>query len=566
MPVIAMAQVLDHDFDPDVDGIILGVVVQADGKVIVAGDFTTIDGKVRNRVARLNADGSLDNGFADLSIDNVVRTVQVQPDGRILIGGNFNVVGPYTRHHLARLNSDGTVDADFNPDADGSIYAIACQSDGKIIVGGKFHHIGGTERNYLARLNADGSLDTAYSVHPDNPVLALTMQQDGKLLVGGRFTSITVRGYQWSITTPAARLARVGATDSTTGHVDDTFLPVVDSDVKAILELPNHGIVIGGAFTHVNSIPRAGLARLTVDGDVDAFDPQPDGDVNALVLQSDGKIVLGGVFTQLGMEVRDHLARLEATGAVDVGFGNTFVDDDVYAIAVQDDGRILTVGRFTSAGMVPRNYIARFEETPAGVVMIQGANLGAIPDAQPGAPTCGAGNAGPSRDIYFEVPDLQGMSVVDLEVSLTFDPAHTWGGDITARLIDPSGTRVHTLFGRLGATSANGCGRGADLAGPYTFTDLAYKYPAIFWQVAASNSAVPAGDYFPSNSGGEGAEDPMPPTSLAATYAGMSSTQAQGTWVLRVVDSGDGDVGTVSDATLTLYAEAFDSIFDDGFE
>lgn len=91
----------------------------------------------------------------------------VQPDGKILIAGLFTTLSPnggpaVTRNHIARLNPDGTLDAAFDPNAHNSnVYAIAVQTDGKILAGGPFTTIGGQTRNYIARLGATtGSADS----------------------------------------------------------------------------------------------------------------------------------------------------------------------------------------------------------------------------------------------------------------------------------------------------------------------------------------------------------------------------------------------------------------------
>ncbi len=62
----------------------------------------------------------------------------MQADGKILIGGFFSTVLGVTRNNIARLNTDGTLDTDFNPNANGYVLAIAVQADGKILVGGSF--------------------------------------------------------------------------------------------------------------------------------------------------------------------------------------------------------------------------------------------------------------------------------------------------------------------------------------------------------------------------------------------------------------------------------------------
>jgi uncharacterized delta-60 repeat protein len=132
--------------------------VQADGKILVGGAFTTLDGDLtlRNRIARLNADGSVDSTFdPDANVD--VSALALQGDGKILIGGAFTTLagGATTRNYVARLNTDGTVDSTFNPNASWGVYALAVQADGKILVGGGFTTLdgGATVRSHIARLS-----------------------------------------------------------------------------------------------------------------------------------------------------------------------------------------------------------------------------------------------------------------------------------------------------------------------------------------------------------------------------------------------------------------------------
>jgi uncharacterized delta-60 repeat protein len=111
---------------------------------------------MRNRIARLNADGSLDVTF-DPNADAAIHTLIMQPDGRLLVGGDFDTIGGQVRHHIARLNSDGSVDAAFAPNANSNVYALALQSDGKLVAGGGFTTIDGQNRFFLARLSTPQS-------------------------------------------------------------------------------------------------------------------------------------------------------------------------------------------------------------------------------------------------------------------------------------------------------------------------------------------------------------------------------------------------------------------------
>src|SRR5258708_5037789 len=124
-----------------------------------------------------------------------MRFVVVQPDGKILIGGDFLSVAPnggalVTRNRIARLNRDGTLDAAFNPNANAQVFAIALQVDGKVVVGGAFqgmNSIGGQTRNYIARVDATNGAADAFNPNANFNVLSLVVQPDGKIVAGGFF-------------------------------------------------------------------------------------------------------------------------------------------------------------------------------------------------------------------------------------------------------------------------------------------------------------------------------------------------------------------------------------------
>src|SRR6266446_2737026 len=99
----------------------------------------------------------------DPNANSAVRVVVVQPDGKILIGGEFTTLSPnggaaVTRNRIARVNPDGTLDTAFNPNASDIVNSIAVQADGKILAGGLFTSIGGQTRNRIARLDATTGL------------------------------------------------------------------------------------------------------------------------------------------------------------------------------------------------------------------------------------------------------------------------------------------------------------------------------------------------------------------------------------------------------------------------
>ena len=111
--------------------------------------------------------GKVDESFGLPSpgADNAVYALALQSDGKVLVGGFFTTMNGVSRNRIARLNSDGSLDTGFSPGtgANGSVWALALQPDGKLLLGGSFTNINGAYRNCVARLNSDGTVDTAYA-------------------------------------------------------------------------------------------------------------------------------------------------------------------------------------------------------------------------------------------------------------------------------------------------------------------------------------------------------------------------------------------------------------------
>src|SRR5438445_8704780 len=143
-------------FDPNANGQVDVVVVQPDGKILIGGEFTTLspNGGVvvtRAHIARLNPAGTLDPAF-NPNADGTVDSIAVQADGKILAGGYFTSIGGQMRNYIARLDATTGLADSFNPNANSFVYSIAVQADGKILAGGLFTSIGGQTRNRIARI------------------------------------------------------------------------------------------------------------------------------------------------------------------------------------------------------------------------------------------------------------------------------------------------------------------------------------------------------------------------------------------------------------------------------
>ncbi len=347
---------------------IRATAIQPDGKIIIGGSFTSILGVARNNIARLNTDGTLDLGFdpnatAIANGNANVLSIAVQSDGKILAGGNFTSIGGQLRRRIARLDAATGAADSFDPNADNAVLSIAVQPDGKILAGGAFANIGGQPRHGLARLDSATGAADAFDPGANSAVVAMTVQPDGKILAGGTFTFIG--GEQRN---GMARLdATVGLADSFNPNATGT---IGNTAVSSIALQPDGKILAAGAFTNIGGQPRNNIARLdATSGAADAFNPNADSFVRSIALEADGKILAGGDFTSVGGQPRNHLARLDGmSGAADAF--NPNADNTVLSIAIQADGKILAGGVFTAIGGLsgePRNLFARLSSATAAL-------------------------------------------------------------------------------------------------------------------------------------------------------------------------------------------------------
>ena len=360
---------IDPSFNATVNNAILTLALQPDGKILIGGIFTTVNGVVRNRIARLNPDGSLDNSFNPGSgAPTDVSSVVIDSGGKILVGGDFSTINGVARNRIARLNPDGSVDASFNPGTgfNNRVNAITVQPNGKILVAGRYSQFNGSAQKCLSRLNNDGSLDPTLVIGTGttggaSEIYVLTLQSDGKVLVGGDFTY-----YNGLIVKNLFRI-------NPDGLIDNLFDigtgpgPLFGSTIRAIKVQSDNKLIIGGDFTSFNGVAgRRYITRLNSDGTNDlsfitgAPFIGPTISVRNILIRSDGKIIIGGYFELSSPGESRSLTQIDQLGNRDLSFNPlTGIDEEIRAIAIQPDGKILIAGLFTKVNGVPRGHLAR---------------------------------------------------------------------------------------------------------------------------------------------------------------------------------------------------------------
>ena len=341
----------------EVNDSVRAIVVQPDGKIIIGGDFTMVHGVARNRIARLLSDGSLDTSFDPGSgADNFVSCIGLQSDGKILLGGNFGNVNGTARNHCARLNANGSLDTGFALPASstmsGTPVNIQALSGGKTLLSGVFIFSISPffTKNGVVRLNGDGTVDTAFTMAAGMAgVSSAISQSDGKIMAGG---------YGGTVANPTniVRLLASGALDSSFSGASVTNI------VTGITPLPGGGYFLrqgGLALWLQNNGSINPSASTTMGG----------GGLNILaaLAQSDGKVIICGDFAQVNGETKIRMARLNSNGSLDTTFqtGNG-PSSSAMSLAIQSDGKILVGGGFVLFNDSYPSCLTRLNNTVAG--------------------------------------------------------------------------------------------------------------------------------------------------------------------------------------------------------
>jgi uncharacterized repeat protein (TIGR01451 family)/uncharacterized delta-60 repeat protein len=356
-------------------GQVNAVAIQQDGLAVIGGEFTDYDTYSLNYMARVQTNGFLDPNFSGLGSgpDNYVNAVAIDAVGRILIGGNFSSVNGTNASHIARLNNDGSLDASFvtGYGFSGNVRALAVDASGNILVGGDFTSFNTTNCNHIARLLPSGGLDPSFLPSSGAPgsganqtVRTVAIDNNNNVVLGGDFTQ--VNGTNWN------RLARL----LPSGALDRSFNPGTGADgsIFSLAVQPNNAIIIGGIFQNFNLTARSGIARATASGASDTtFDPGTgvNDAVYSVLVQPDGKILVGGQFTSFNTTRRIGVARLLPQGWIDTSFMDTSYNqfagiiNHYYNTNAYDPGDFPAYSNF-------RNSILAMGLEPTGNVIVGG--------------------------------------------------------------------------------------------------------------------------------------------------------------------------------------------------
>lgn len=305
-------------------GTVHSIALQSDGKILVGVEIVTTASVPR--LYRLNSDGSLDGTFnVGLGFNETPKAIALQSDGKILVGGTFTSVNGISKNRIIRLNLDGSVDASFNIGSgfNDDVLTIKVSPDGKILIGGDFNTYKGLAKKGLVRLNTDASIDNNFfiGVGPNNSVYSIYIQSDGKILVGGKFSLFNNNAAMC-----LARLTSTGNFD-TTFNIGNGFYHSSsigeNQSVKAIT-VSGSNIFVGGHFEQIDNISKENFASLNMNGSIDAnfnigtgFLGSVTDEINnipisvtCLTTQTDSKLLIGGNYKRYNSLNLNYIVRL----------------------------------------------------------------------------------------------------------------------------------------------------------------------------------------------------------------------------------------------------------------
>jgi uncharacterized delta-60 repeat protein len=323
------------------------ITQQSDGKMIYVGYFTSYAGVAANRIVRLNTDFSIDDTFVyGTGFNAEANAVAIQPDGKILVGGNFTQYNGTARNRIVRLNTDGSLDTSFSIGTgfNASVFSIVVQPDNKILVGGSFTQYSGSSRSKLVRLNSTGVVDTTFA-NPstiNNNVYQIALQTDNKVVIGGLFSTVS------GVT--CGGIARL----TTGGTIDNTFqlsgfTTAGGQGLYGVSIDPSGKIICGGNFNTYSGASVGGdIARLNTDGTYDATFNVGSGITGSTrfvidIIPTNGKYFVTGVFDNFNGSSVGSIMRLNDDGSLDTTFNTgtgTGYDTNAYGAPsyIQSDG------------------------------------------------------------------------------------------------------------------------------------------------------------------------------------------------------------------------------------
>jgi uncharacterized delta-60 repeat protein len=481
-----------------------------DGTVVLGGYFTRINGSIRQRLARVNAEAVLQASPNVLvMVPGKVNALTALPGGKILVGGRFDALcGRLGAQNVGRLNADLSLDPSFNATGAGAnaeVQQIVSIGDGRAWLTGAFTTYNGITRSWVVRLKADGTademfdftagakgpphllvnlpqsqalvgldgstgtepflrrvlptglVDSAFDAGPNTVPYAAVRAPDGRIWLTSAST-LSIHGR------PPAWLVRVGEN----GAFDKSLGAPGESGFQRIALHP-----FGGVMLHVG----AGIIRVTRDLEVDPAFSAAGQSVSSppFLLQEDGRLIVRNWRGSLpGFPDVGPMARLRADGQRDESFRITGFTSSPGTLLLLDSGQLLVASDDGPGLSVTRGVSPVFAAGASPYSVASGGTATLIADFS---------GAGPYTYQWFR----NGVAVAGgTSAALTVAAARaTDAGEYTLVLYGPTGThasppirlRVTPPQGGIMAVDSRDAGSPGGLQGSFS---VAGSVPKVF--------------------------------------------------------------------------------------
>jgi uncharacterized delta-60 repeat protein len=396
-PAFQLPQIILATSTGPAAGTVADVVQQPDGKYVIGGYFTSINGVRAHNLARLNADGTLDAAFtANCRASGPVFSLALQPDGSILAGGQFDSLASVPRLYLGRLLPSGVLDATFTPAVPFYDYRV---NQVAVLPGGDVLSLTSSSPRYgvtptgLRRFSAlTGQPVPGFA--PAIDALCMAVQPDGKILTGGG-------GSSYIISYMLARLLPTGSLDPGFVHRTNAFI----AHVSQVGQGPSGDAYMAGDWNG------AQLQRAEFIGPQGSLGVGGLAQVNGFAFQPNGRIMLNGLAVGAGQPVT---SRILPNGQIDASYTATNGPRNatVRRMLVQPNGAIMMAGNFTMAGTTPAWGLVRMLDS--GVLASKNAEVEKATTAWPvpATKTLNVGFAVGARPRQVQLLDAMGRVVL----------------------------------------------------------------------------------------------------------------------------------------------------------
>jgi predicted small secreted protein len=323
---------------------VLASAPDGSGGWYIAGLFTEVGGQTRNRLARINADGSLNAWNPNA---NATVRAMVFSGGIVYIGGNFTTVAGQAKSYIAALDAaTGTLVPGWGAYANNVVTCLA-MSNNILYAGSYFSFMNAQPRNSIAAINAATGAVTSWNPAANSSVSCIAANA-GSIYAGGAFTNMGGQARNY-----------IAAIDAVTGSAT-SWNPGADSHVYG-LALDNNTVYAGGAFNFIGGQSRNYLGALdATTGLATTWNPNPNATV--MTVQKTGNTVyLGGDFTTIGSVSRNFAASVDATTAAATNWDPLF-NNTVFTFSFHNNN-VFVGGNFLTVGMRDRTRLAAIDLT-----------------------------------------------------------------------------------------------------------------------------------------------------------------------------------------------------------